>query len=345
MPAIEHVKVKQLIIIAVILILGATIVYELRSLVSGVLGAVTLYVLLRSPMLKLTEKYHCPKALASIVLIAVSILLILVPLGTVVQLLYAKLASFEINTNQVHKGVIAIVNTIEEATGIELMSDSSIAEVQSVISSSIQTVLNTTYSLAVNAIMLCFVLYFMLTNVRALDRTLFSLLPFSKKHAKKLALNSKKMVVSNAVGIPLIAIIQGMIAALGYWIFGVADPIFWGLITGVFGILPIVGTAIIWVPMGVFLAMETNTWQGVGLLIYGATVITSIDNLIRFMLQKKMADVHPVITVLGVIVGVNLFGFIGLIFGPLLLSTFLLLTKLYRYEYINAKEGSAYARK
>ena len=341
MPAIEHIRIKQFIIIAVILILGITIIYELRSFISGVLGAITLYVLLRSPMLKLTEKYHWPKALASIFLITASVLLLLIPLGAVVQLLYTKLTGFEIDTNQVHKGVIAIVSAIQQATGIELMSDSFITEIQNVINGAIQTVLNTTYSLAINAIMLCFLLYFMLTNVRALDRASFRLLPLTEKHAKRLVLDSKKMVVSNAVGIPLIAVVQGMVAALGYWVFGAADPIFWGLITGVFSILPIVGTAIIWVPMSVYLIMEAEAGQGIGLLIFGAVIITSVDNLIRFTLQKQMADVHPIVTVLGVIIGVNLFGFVGLIFGPLLLSTFLLLIKLYRYEYMDVKEVQA----
>ena len=339
MSTIEHARIKQSIVIAVILILGITIIYELRAFMSGILGAVTLYVLLRSSMLKLTEKYCWPKAVASILLITASVLLILIPLGAIVQLLYTKLSSFEINTNQVHKGVIAIVNTVEETTGIKLMSDSFIAEIQSVISGAIQIVLNTTYSLAINAIMLCFLLYFMLTNVRKLDKALFRLLPLTEKHAKRLVLDSKKMVVSNAVGIPLIAIIQGMVAAFGYWIFGVSDPLFWGLITGAFGILPVVGTTIIWLPMGVYLMIEAEVWQGVGLIIFGAAIITSIDNLIRFILQKKMANVHPIVTVLGVIIGINLFGFIGLIFGPLLLSTFLLLIKLYRYEYMNVKEN------
>ncbi len=338
MAAIEHIRIKQAIIITIILILGITIIYELRSFMSGILGATTLYVLLRSPMLKLTEKHHWPKALASIFLILASVLLILIPLGAVVQLLYTKLTSFEIDTNQVHKGVVAIVNSIKDATGIELMSDKFISEIQSVINGAIQIVLNTTYSLAINAIMLCFLLYFMLTNVRALDRASFRLLPLTEKHAKRLVLDSKKMVVSNAVGIPLIAIIQGMVAALGYWAFGVADPVFWGLITGVFGILPIVGSAVIWVPMAVYHMLEANVWQGVGLLIFGAVIIAGTDNFIRFMLQKKMADVHPIVTVLGVIIGVNLFGFLGLIFGPLLLSTFLLLIKLYRYEYMDVKE-------
>lgn len=338
MAAIEHIRIKQSIIIAIILIIGITIIYELRSFVSGILGAITLYVLLRSLMLKLTEEYRWHKIAASLLLIAASILLFLIPIGAIVQLLYTKLTNFELDTNVVHKGVVTLLSKVKDTTGIELMSDGFVSEIQGVINSAIEIVLSTTYSLAVNAIMLCFLLYFMLTNVRALDRLTLKMLPLTEKHAKRLVLDSKRMVISNAVGIPLSAIVQGMIAAIGYWIFGVSDPLFWGLITGVFSILPIVGSAIIWVPMAIYYTVEAEAWQGVGLFLFGITILISIDNLTRFILQKKMADVHPVITVLGVIIGINLFGFIGLIFGPLLLSTFLLLIKLYRYEYMDVKE-------
>ncbi|MBA3706212.1 MAG: AI-2E family transporter, partial [Bacteroidetes bacterium] len=76
-----------------------------------------------------------------------------------------------------------------------------------------------------------------------------------------------------------------------------------------------------------------ESWQGIGILIYGALVITNIDNVFRFMIQKKLADIHPLITVFGVIMGLNWFGLPGLIFGPILISYFLIMIKIYRIEY------------
>ena len=338
MAPFDQNRIKQIILIAILLILGVAILLELRTFMSGFLGAVTLYVLLRSSMLKLTEKYKWPKALAAIVLITASIFLILIPLSGVVQLLIVKLSSLQINSNEVQKGVATIIDRIEQLAHIDLVSDNFLSELQKVMGNAVQIVINTTYSVAINAIMLCFILYFMLTSIRKLDRAAFRLLPLSEKHSKSFLRESKKMVVSNAVGIPLIAIIQGLVAAFGYWIFGISDALFWGLITGVFSILPIVGTAIIWLPLSVYLMIDAELWQGIGLLLFGAVIITSVDNLIRFILQKQMADVHPVVTVLGVIIGINLFGFIGLVFGPLLLSSFLLLFKIYRYEYMGVKD-------
>ncbi|HQV05379.1 MAG TPA: AI-2E family transporter, partial [Chitinophagaceae bacterium] len=142
------------------------------------------------------------------------------------------------------------------------------------------------------------------------------------------------MVLSNAIGIPLIALAQGIVGLIGYLIIGVDEPFFWFGVTCIAGMLPIVGAALAYVPMAIIAFANDQTGQGVFLLIYGFGVIGTIDNVLRFTLLKKLANVHPLITVFGVIIGLNMFGFIGLIFGPLLISLFMLLLKIYSKEFI-----------
>jgi predicted PurR-regulated permease PerM len=98
-------------------------------------------------------------------------------------------------------------------------------------------------------------------------------------------------------------------------------------------VIPIVGTAVIWLPVTAYLFVINHTWQGVFMLVWGAIVLGLTDNVVRFMLAKKMADVHPIITVLGVIMGLKYFGLAGLVFGPVLISYFLILLKIYYLEY------------
>jgi predicted PurR-regulated permease PerM len=85
--------------------------------------------------------------------------------------------------------------------------------------------------------------------------------------------------------------------------------------------------------MSVYLFANGQNWQGVFVLVWSAVVVGSVDNILRFMLAKRMADVHPIVTVLGVIIGLKYFGFIGLIFGPVLISYFMILLKIYYLEY------------
>jgi predicted PurR-regulated permease PerM len=177
----------------------------------------------------------------------------------------------------------------------------------------------------------------MLVNGRELEARLYEYIPLKDENVLRLGNEFRKLVIANAVGIPLIAIIQGVISLVGYFIFGVPEPLFWFAVTCFTAMLPVVGAAAVYVPMGVYLIAAGNTWQGIGVLIYGFAVVGTSDNIFRFMLAKKIGDVHPLITVFGVLIGVNLFGFIGLIFGPLLISMFILLLEIYSNEFLTKK--------
>jgi predicted PurR-regulated permease PerM len=144
---------------------------------------------------------------------------------------------------------------------------------------------------------------------------------------------TRTSIYSNAVGIPIVAIAQGLTGLIGYVIFGVKEFILMGALTAVTSVIPVVGSAIIYVPLALYQLSTGETWQGVGILIWGAAAIGSVDNIVRFWLQKRMADTHPLITIFGVMIGIPLFGFLGVIFGPLLLSLFFLLVKIYVDEY------------
>ncbi|MGB4567498.1 MAG: AI-2E family transporter, partial [Dysgonamonadaceae bacterium] len=160
------------------------------------------------------------------------------------------------------------------------------------------------------------------------------ILPFKEENKQILAEETKAIIQANAIGIPLLAIIQGMFAYGGYLFFGVNNALLYAILTAFATILPIVGTTIVWLPLGIGIMIGGNLMGGLGLIAYGFLVISTVDNVIRFILQKQLADIHPLITVFGVLIGIPMFGFWGVIFGPLLLSLFILFFNMYRHEYI-----------
>jgi predicted PurR-regulated permease PerM len=160
-------------------------------------------------------------------------------------------------------------------------------------------------------------------------------LPFKKEKIKMFAEELNAQTFSNAIGIPLIAVAQGLFGYIIYLIAGVPDAGFWAVLTGFASIIPIIGTGIIWVPVCVYLFFIGSNWQGVIVILWSVLIMGSMDNVIRFLLAKRMADVHPVITVLGIILGLEYLGITGLIFGPLIISYFLILTKIYYADYQN----------
>lgn len=168
-----------------------------------------------------------------------------------------------------------------------------------------------------------------------MEHYLYGLLPFNQQDGGEILHKIKLIVQSNAIGIPLLALIQGGIATIGYWIFGVPNLLLFGLLTSFATIIPIVGTMIVWVPIVIYLALSGSWGHAIGLTIYAAIVVAQSDNLIRLVLQKKMANIHPLITIFGVVMGLSLFGFMGVIFGPLLLSIFMLCVNLFKSKYLD----------
>ncbi len=189
-----------------------------------------------------------------------------------------------------------------------------------------------------NLLVLMFVLYFMLTGCIPMEKYMRDILPFNNYDTQHVLHEVNLIVRSNAIGIPLLAIIQGGLGLAAYYFFDVPAPFLMFILTCIATILPVVGTALIWVPLGIYLIVTGHAGNGIGLIAYGFIVIAQSDNVIRFLLQKKMADTHPLVTIFGVIIGLSIFGFMGIIFGPLLLSLFLLFVNMFKKEYLDRRE-------
>ena len=193
---------------------------------------------------------------------------------------------------------------------------------------------NSVYSFVINIVVILFVLYYMLFSNDEFERAISEILPFKEENKQILAEETRLIIQANAIGIPLMAIIQGFFAYFGYLLFGVESAILYAILTAFATILPIVGTMIIWAPLSIGMMIGGDLVNGIGLFFYGFFIIGGVDNVARFILQKKLADIHPLITVFGVLIGIPMFGFWGVIFGPLILSLFILFFNMYRHEYV-----------
>lgn len=321
----------QLLFLALLITTGIIIFTQLKSLIGSFLGAITMYLALRNVAFYLIEKKHWKGWVASLVLVSVSVI-VLVGFG---YWIFKAIASEvqTVDTGQIVDGIKHFADNINNATGYKIISDNLITESKGFVMNIASSVLNTTYSVAANLFMMIILLYFMFAKGRAMERIIMEYFPFRGKSLRLMKLEIKNMIKGNAIGIPLIMLIQGGVAALGYWIFGIKGVAFWGFMTALFGLVPIVGTMGIYVPLAIFKVANGELWMGILLLLYGILLISNTDNVIRLIILKKMADTHPLITIFGVILGIPLFGFWGIIFGPLLISSFLLLIKIYYTEY------------
>ena len=321
-------------LISIILGLGLLLFLKMTPFMGGILGACTIYIMVRDQMLYLTQKKKIRKSVTAIILLIEAILCFLVPLSLAVWLLISKLQTVNVDTATFVDTITNLADWIHRKTEYDLLSKENISSIASILPGIGQFLMGGISSFAVNLFVLVFVLYFMLIGGTKMEQYIYELLPFSDSN-KKHVMNEINMIVrANAIGIPLLAIIQGAIATLGYYLFDAPSALLFGFLTCFATVIPIVGTTLVWFPLAAYMAISGDWPHAIGLLLYCGLIVTNIDNLIRFILQKKMADTHPLITIFGVVIGLSLFGFMGVIFGPLLISIFILCVNIFKEQYL-----------
>ncbi len=328
---LDH-KINRYFFLGIIFVFAFLLYESLSQFFTAFLGAVIFYVLSRKRMNRLIKK-GWKKPTAAVVVILISLLIIIVPIAIAGYLLYNKGKYYLANPDMLVESLQRVRAQIEHNYGINVISEQKIADLKTYATGAISRLLNESLNVFGNLTILYFFLYFMLISINRMEAAIVFFLPFQRS---KIELFGKELVAqtfSNAIGVPAIAVAQGLIGFIGYSIAGVPEAGFWAVITAFASVIPVVGTAVVWVPITLYLFVINHTWQGGFMIVWGILVLGITDNVVRFMLAKKMADVHPIITVLGVIMGVKYFGLTGLIFGPVLISYFLILLRIYYIEY------------
>lgn len=326
-------RLRQIIVLLLIIAMAVLLISQMTVFIPGLLGGITLYILSRTLYFRLIFKRKWNKQWTALLFILGYLIIIALPVYLSIALASPKIRSIAENQEQIINSIQSVSEKVKEETGISILSPETAKNIAQKVSAIIPGILNSTMVLITNLIMMFFLFYYLLVNGRDTEKYLSRVIPLKNENVSLLAGETKMMIKANAMGIPIICIIQGAFAALGYWIFGVEDWGLWGFVTGVFAFFPLVGTMIIWVPLVAFLFVQGQNWPAFGLTLYSIIVTGNVDYLARLKLMKYMGDVHPMITVLGVIVGLSLFGFMGLIFGPLLISYFLILVRIYINEF------------
>ncbi len=328
----KDLKINKYVFLSIIILFAIFLFSSLIQFVSAFLGALTLYVLSKSFACWLLKK-GWSKSMSSILIIIMSFFVILLPIAGLVSLLYNKISAVLANPTIITDAVKQVDAVIQQHFHYKLISDDTIHSIQSYASIILSAVLKQSLNFVTTILMMYFFLYYMHQNMNRMEAGIVFYLPFKKDKIKLFGDELVQQTFSNSIGIPAISVAQGLAGFLCYWIAGINQAGFWGVVTGFAALIPVVGTGLVWIPAVVYLFIIGHTWQAVFTILFGALIMGTLDNIIRFVLAKKMADVHPIITVLGVILGLKYFGFLGLIFGPLLISYFIILLKIYYVEY------------
>lgn len=323
---------QRTLLIVSLLLIGGFILYGLWGYMTAFLGAAILYVIFRPLLRYLVLKRGWNRKLVTVLLMIISLVVIILPFASLSLLLVGRIQYYSQNYGQ----ILDLIHKAETMTGYKVTEPKTVSSLinqgTAFASRQFPSLLGTTLDFTIVLGLMYFALFFMFADESSFRKGVRRYLPFKPDTLDELSESLQNNVNANVLGQALVSAVQAIITGLTLWIFGVPDAAFWGVVTFFFSFVPVLGSPFVWVPAGLIKLSEGDTTQGIGILIVGAVVIVNIDNVLRVMLAKKMGDIHPFITLTGIILGIPLFGILGLVIGPLLLSYFIVLMNVFERE-------------
>lgn len=327
--SIFNYRQRNNIVLVILIVLGACILYSLRTIAGCLLSTVVMYTIFRPVYLHLTAGLQWKKMAAALSIILGSFIIIVLPFFTLSLMVIDKVSDFKQDALRLKVLMLKVDDFFGDKLGQPGMLNNFIRRTTSGLSELFPSILGGAFDILLGVVVMYFLLYFMFTQREGFERGLLKYSPFREQNALKFAAELKNITYSNVLGQGFIAFVQGSLVSIGFFIFDIPDPLFWGVIATFLSFLPVIGAPVVFIPAALIQIINGQTFSGVGLLLWGLILIINIDNVIRFIIARRVADVHPIVTVIGVIIGVPLFGILGLVFGPLLLSYFMLTIRIY----------------
>ena len=319
-----------------IVLLGAGLAIALFPFASGLLAIPVLYVVF-NPIYVRLRPYARP-AFAAAVVTALGVLFVMIPLAVVAGIVVHEAQALTAGVDQsrilseiarLHIGTIPIGPALANVG----------RRMAEWIGASAFNFVGAATRFSLNLVIAFFGLYYILQSAERVWLGMTPYIPFSSTNTERLRRRFEDVTVSTVIGTGLTAAVQGTLVGVAFWYTGLENGVVWGVITAVFSILPVVGSGMVWVPGAIVLAIDGRMGEAVGMALWGGILVANVDNLIRPMVFRRWANVHPLITIVGAFGGVRYFGLLGLLVGPLALSYFFELLRMYREEYVGGVTG------
>jgi predicted PurR-regulated permease PerM len=313
---------------AIRFVLGSLILLILASLfivlpfIAGTLFAIILGYLLQGPYLWLRERLKSPALSAAIVVTGV-VIAILAPLVLIIWQLVLEVTAFVEAAGQ--GGYEAAVANVLVNLGVSPDAAGDVFQQMRALATQLVrdhalTTLGQLAGFFANVGVFLFLLFFILVWGENLGRLAGRAIPLPQQRRDQLLSDIGGRVRALFLGTFLVAIIQGAVATLGWWILGFPSPLLWGLVMTIVAVIPAVGPAIIMVPAGILAIVQGQTWAGGALIVYGLVVVSLLDNIVRPYIVGRSSDVHAALVLLGTLGGLSVLGVTGFVLGPLILS-------------------------
>jgi len=325
--------IKKYSALILILILGCLILYGSLQYLTAIVGALILFTLFAPLYNRLTKRLS--KSLSASLILLLTIIIILIPFVIIGSLIVQEAIQLSTQTDEITAFIQEQVGSIPKPLPDDMQRQVTQTRNSALnfLQSSIESIIANGTNAILQIFLMYFLLYFMLTNQEKWKKGVYELLPFCHKNTEKFAQSFTQITNATIWGSGIIAIIQGLLITISFYLVGLDGALLWGFVSVILAFVPVIGTPLVWIPATIVLFVNEAYVGATVFLLFHAIVTMNIDNILRPILNKKMGNIHPVTSVLGIFIGLYLFGLVGLILGPLLFSFFVLMIKMYREEY------------
>lgn len=325
-----------------ILLLGAALVIALAPFATGLIGIPVLYIVF-APLYRQLEPRIKPTAAAAVTVgLALVAILMLVLLLTLVFVNQAPAIASGIMGSPLRERLTDVrVGSYQLGPQLTAMSE----RILSWMGTGAIGLIGTATRLTLNLTVSLFGLFYLLLGANQIWRVVAPYIPFSTENSELLKTRFKLVTISTIIGTGLTAVVQGVLVGVAFLAVGLPNALFWGVVTVIFAILPIVGSGLIWLPGVIVLFLQDRMIAAALLAMWGLVVVANVDNVIRPLVFRRYAQIHPLVTLVGAFAGIRYFGLLGLMVGPLALSYFFELIRMYKEEYLRPRRRTSDERR
>lgn len=330
---IDEKTIREISAIIVVLLFGVLVFFAIKPIIFAILwGLILAYVFM--PLHEKMVPYLKSKALAAFAVMALGILLILIPLWFVIPIVAQQV--FEIFKFTQTLDIVSFIHNVFPTASDQFISQIS-TTLTSIISKLTASLMNEMISifldlpvLVLNIFVVLFVFFFTLKDGDKLKQFIKSISPLSKEKEELMIKSFQDVTYSIIYGNFITGLVQGLVAGLGFFIFGVNHALILTALAILLCIIPVAGAFFIWIPVAVYMFAAGNTALAVAFVLYNAIIVSNIDNILRAYIIAKRTNLSTLFAFISSIGGLFLFGIIGLILGPLIFAYFIILIDLYR---------------
>lgn len=274
------------------------------------------------------------KVWSSTIMLILVLLIILIPSVFLISSLAHE--STKAYDSFLHINITEISDSINSALGTNFNIEDALTKATTkgldYIADSSVDLLGTVTEFVIGVFIMFFFVYYGFKDGKKFETNILEMLPIRKLHREHVINETRRVLYGVMYGQFLVAMIQGILGGIGFWIFGLPNPVLWGFMMAVLAFLPVIGTPVIWLPASLIAISSGNITGGIGMLLFGGIVVTNIDNLIKPKIIGDNSGMHPLLVLIGIFGGLAVFGIIGFILGPIVVAFCTLAIKFFTEE-------------